>query len=168
MKNTNMKLRNWSLEDVDSLVHYANNPKIAANLTNNFPHPYTKESGQGFIRMAMQGQPNHIKAITINDEAVGGIGLHLQNDVFCKNAEIGYWLGEPFWGKGIITKAIIEMVEYGFRHWDINRIYARPFGTNIGSQRALEKAGFTLEARFKQTLFKNGTYHDELVYGIRK
>ncbi len=163
-----MKLRNWSLEDLESLVKYANNPNIAVNLTNGFPHPYTEEVGRGFIKMAMKGTPKNILAITVDNEAIGGIGLHLQDDISCKNAEIGYWLAEPFWGKGIMTKAIVKIVEYGFQNWDINRIYARPFGTNIGSQRALEKAGFTLEARFEQTLFKDGIYYDELVYAIRK
>ena len=86
----------------------------------------------------------------------------------CKNAELGYWLAEPFWGKGIITYAIQEMVEYGFKTFDITRIFAIPFGTNIASQKALEKAGFILEARLNKTIFKNGEYQDELIYAIRK
>jgi len=72
---------------------------------------------------------------------VGGIGLHLQNDIQCKNAEPGYWLAEPYWGKGIITKAVTQMVDYGFKTWEVSRIFARPFGTNIASQRVLEKPG---------------------------
>ena len=91
-----------------------------------------------------------------------------QADVHRKNAELGYWLAEPYWGQGIITRAITRMVSYGFEHWDIHRIFARPFGTNIASQRALEKAGFVLEARFEKTIFKNGEYLDELVYAIRR
>ena len=77
-------------------------------------------------------------------------------------------MAEPFWGQGIITKAIIQMVDYGFTTWDITRIFARPFGTNIASQRALEKTGFVLEAKFEKCLFKNNEYVDELVYAIRR
>ena len=81
---------------------------------------------------------------------------------------MGYWLAEPFWGKGIITGAVRQMLEYGFKTFDINRIFARPFGTNIASQKVLEKTGFVLEARFEKTFFKNGEYLDECVYAIRR
>lgn len=161
------KLRDWQQSDMDSLVKYANNFNIAKNMTNGFPHPYTKESGQNFLNMAIANN-KAIKCIDINGEACGGIGLHLQTDIQCKNAELGYWLAEPFWGKGIITEAIKQMVNYGFGNFDINRIYARPFGTNLASQKVLEKCNFTLEAKFHETLFKNGEYIDELIYAIRK
>ena len=164
----NFELRPWRKTDLDNLVKYANNPKIANNLTNRFPHPYHRENGQEFIEFANAHTPQHIMAIVVNGEAVGGIGVHPQDDIFHKNAEMGYWLAESLWGNGIITAAIQKMVVYGFQNFDINRIFARPFGTNIGSQRALEKAGFELEARFEQTLFKNGVYYDELVYAVRK
>ena len=82
--------------------------------------------------------------------------------------ELGYWLAEPFWGNGIITEAIQQIVKYGFETFDITRIFARPYGYNIASQKALEKAGFTLEARFVDTFFKNGKFEDEWVYAVRK
>ena len=160
-------LRPWSLDDLDSLIRYADNFNIAKNLTDKFPHPYSVESGKGFIANASKTEPYHIMAIDVDGEAVGAIGLHPQEDIFAKNAEMGYWLAEPFWGKGIMTRAIQQMVDYGFQTFDINRIFARPFGSNIGSQRALEKAGFTLEARFEKTILKNGNYEDELVYAVR-
>jgi ribosomal-protein-alanine N-acetyltransferase len=162
------KLRPIKETDIDNLVKYANNPKIAANLTNKFPYPYTKEHGLNFIQFAMSNTPAHVMAITINDELVGGIGIHPQEDIQCKNAELGYWLAEPFWGNGIISKAIPQMVEYGFKTFDINRIFARPFDSNIASQKVLQKAGFKLEARLSKTLFKNGEFQDELIYAIRK
>ena len=81
---------------------------------------------------------------------------------------MGYWLAEQYWGQGIITEAIRQMAEYSFTTLDIDRIFARPFGTNTASQRALEKAGFILEARFEKTIFKNGEYQDELFYAVRK
>ena len=164
----NFTLRSWTPGDLPSLVKYANNFKIAKNLTNLFPHPYTEESGRGFIRMATEGTPHRIRAIDVNGEAVGAIGLHPQTDIMCKNAELGYWLAEPFWGQGITTRAVRQTVDYGFEHWDITRIYARPFGTNIASQKVLEKAGFVLEGRFEKTIFKNGEYLDELIYAVRR
>lgn len=163
----NFTLRPWTVDDLESLVKYANNSKIAKNLTDKFPSPYTIENGKFFIESATKKSPPNILAIDVNNEAVGGIGIHPQSDIHCKNAELGYWLAEPFWGNGIITKAITQMIEYGFKNWDINRIFARPFETNIASQRVLEKAGFILEGRFKKTLFKNGEYLDELVYAAR-
>jgi [ribosomal protein S5]-alanine N-acetyltransferase len=162
------KLRPWRTEDIDDLMHVANNANIAKNLTNRFPHPYTRESGEGFIKMATHEPMACIFCIEVNGKASGGIGLHFQGDIFCKNAELGYWLAEPYWGQGIITKAIEQIVAHGFQHYDINRIFARPFGSNIASQRALEKAGFALEARFEKTLFKNDMFEDEIVYAIRK
>src|SRR6476620_3816104 len=99
------ELRPWTMNDLDSLVKYANNEKIAANMMNRFPYPYTVENGKAFIEMASKPELPTILAIEIGGEAAGGIGLHQQEDVYCKNAELGYWLAEPFWGKGIISKA---------------------------------------------------------------
>src|SRR3954471_12741551 len=149
-------LRPWTIHDLGSLVKYANNPKIASMLTDKFPYPYTEENGKMFLTLASKNNPVNILAIDINGEACGGIGIHPQEDVQRKNAELGYWLAEPFWGNGIISRAIPQMVEYGFRHFDITRIYARPYGINLASQRVLEKAGFILEGRFEKTLYKNG------------
>lgn len=161
-------LRPWNSNDLQSLVKYANNWNVAKNLTNRFPHPYTEQDGQSFIEMATSDDPIHIFAIDINGEAAGGIGLHPQPDIFIKNAELGYWLGEPFWGQKIISNAIKQIVDFGFSTYDIDRIFARPFGTNIVSQKVLEKNNFKLEGRFEKVLFKNGTYLDELVYAIRR
>jgi len=162
------KLRPWTTNDLDSLVTFANNISIAKFMTNKFPHPYTREAGENFITYAMQGNPVNIFAIEVDGKAVGGIGIHPSSDIESKNAEMGYWLAEPYWGNGIITGAIKQMVEYGFKNFDINRIFARPFGTNIVSQKVLAKAGFVLEATFDKTYFKNGEYLDELVYAVRK
>lgn len=162
------KLRPWNINDLDSLVKYANNPNIANYLTDGFPYPYLKENGRKFIEHATADDPVHIFAIDINGEAVGGIGIHPQADIQKKNAELGYWLAEPFWGNGIMTKAIQQMIDFTFKTFDINRIFARPFGNNPGSQKILEKNGFVLEAKFDKTLIKNGQLLDELIYAIRK
>jgi len=163
------RLRSWHIDDLDYLVRYANNYEVARNLTDKFPYPYTKEDGRSFLKFASDTSlGHHIFAIAIEGKACGGIGLHPQTDIQSKNAELGYWLAEPFWGKGIITKAVKEVVYYGFKNIEIDRIFARPFGRNIASQKVLEKAGFTLEAKFEKTFFKFGQYEDELIYSIRR
>lgn len=161
-------LRPWNINDLDALVEYGNNFNIAKYMRNLFPHPYTVEAGVKFLEMVSKNDPQKVFAIEINGKASGGIGVFPQDDIMRKNAELGYWLAEPFWGKGIITKAIKEMVDYGFKTFDITRIYAIPFGTNKASQKALEKAGFKLEARFEKTIYKNGEFLDELIYSVRK
>lgn len=161
-------LRPWKISDLDNLVKYANNINISKYLTDKFPHPYTKENGEGFIAFATKDNPIHIFAIDIAGEAVGGIGIHPKEDVERNNAELGYWIAEPFWGNGIITKAIPQIVEFGFKTFPIDRIFARPFGNNPASQRVLEKTGFTFEHKFEKTLIKNGELLDELFYSVRR
>ena len=161
-------LRDWKNSDLESLVKFANNAKIAGNLTNKFNYPYSKNDGQLFIEMAKSHSPIQVFAIAIDDVAVGGIGIHKQDDVYCKNMEMGYWLAEPYWGNGIVTRAIQKVVKYGFETFDITRIFARPYGPNRASQRVLEKAGFTLEARIEKSFYKNDEFLDELIYGVRK
>lgn len=161
-------LRPFTADDAELLPEYANNYNIARNMMNVFPHPYSAADAEKFIAMVSQQNPTQVFTIDINGRASGAIGIFPQQDIMCRNAELGYWLAEPFWGKGIITRAVKQMVEYGFKTWDINRIYARPFGSNKGSQKVLEKAGFILEARFEKTIFKFGEYQDELVYAVRK
>lgn len=160
------KLRHWKISDLESLVKYADNWNVAKNLTDKFPHPYTHEDGLKYLGFASKAE--NIFAIEIDGEAAGSIGFFLQDDVHAKNAEIGYWLAEPFWGRGIVTKAIKQTVDYTFKNHNIERIFARPFGTNFASQKVLEKAGFTLEAKFEKTICKNGEFLDELFYAIRR
>ncbi len=160
-------LRPWQPSDATSLVRYANNPAIAQFLTNGFPHPYSLDHAISFIERVSQQNPTQVFAIDVNGEAVGSIGLHPQSDIMEKNLELGYFLGEPFWGQGISTQAVLQMIPYGFQHFDVVRIFARPFGNNPASQRVLEKAGFQLEARIDKNIYKNGVFLDELIYAVR-
>ena len=164
---TTIKLRPWTMDDLQSLVKYANDYSIARYMTDMFPHPYTLADGERFINMASQANPTNVFAIEVAGEAVGSIGIFPQADIMRKNAEMGYWLAAPFRGKGIVLQAIQEMVEHGFKTYDITRIYARPYGSNKASQRVLEKAGFTLEARIAQNIIKYGEWEDELIYAVR-
>ena len=165
---TKIKLRPWTISDLNNLVRYANNWNVAKNLTDKFPFPYTETHGTDFIEYATQDDPIHIFAIDIDEQAVGGIGIHPQDDIHRRNAELGYWLAEPFWGKGIVSDAIKQILDFAFSTYDIDRVFARPFGTNIPSQRVLEKNNFTLEAKFENVLIKEGEILDELIYGFRR
>lgn len=161
-------LRAWHITDLDDLVRYANNWNIARNMMDKFPYPYTEADGRAFIEFANSADPISIFAIDRNGEAIGGIGIHPQTDIHQKNAELGYWLAEPFWGKGIIPVAIRKAVDFAFDNFDIERVFARPFGTNLASQRVLEKTGFVLEDMFEKVLYKRGEYLDEYVYAVRR
>ena len=165
---TTIKLRPWTMDDLQSLVKYANDYSIARYMTDMFPHPYTLADGERFIHMVSQASPTNVFAIEVAGEAVGSIGIFPQADIMRKNAEMGYWLAAPFRGKGIVLQAIQEMVEHGFKTYDITRIYARPYGSNNASQRVLEKAGFTLEARIARNIIKYGEWEDELIYAVRR
>ena len=144
------------------------NKKISENLADAFPFPYSKKFGLDFIKRVSNERSTKIFAITHNDNAIGSIGIFPDQDIYRKNAAIAYWVGEPYWGKGVATSAIKLILAYGFDKFDITRIYAKPFGTNINSQRVLEKVGFKLEATIPKAVFKNGQFLDEKIYGIWK
>ena len=167
-KAFSLELRPWRMEDLNNLVKYANNWNVAKNLTDKFPFPYTINDGKAFIEFATKDEPIHIFAIDIDGQAVGGIGIHPQEDIHKKNAELGYWLAEPFWGQGIVTSAIKQAINFAFNTYDIDRVFARPFETNIPSQKVLKKNNFVLEGRFEKVLIKDGVLLDELIYAIRR
>jgi len=162
------EMRPFTIDDLPSLVKHANDPTVAANLTDAFPHPFTEESGRGFLNDAVKDVPLR-RCIAIDGACCGAIGLHPKADLWRRNMELGYWLAKEHRGKGIITEAIERMVRLGFERFpEVTRIYATPFGSNIASQRALEKAGFTLEAKLIGTLVKNGRVEDEWIYAVRR
>lgn len=161
-------MRIWRPEDADSLAFHANNPNIAANMTNSFPSPYGYENALSFIELAGAHKPTRLFAIDIDGKAVGGIGIHPQTDIHASNAELGYWIGESFWGKGFVTQMVKEMVKYTWATLPVDRIFGRCFGTNIGSQKVLQNAGFVLEATFEKTILKNGEKLDELIFAVRR
>ena len=161
-------LRAWKMDDLSSLQKYANNLNIAKYMTDQFPHPYTREAGRTFIEFANKENHSRMWAIEYKGEAIGGIGLHTTRDVLRKNAEIGYWIGEDFWGQGLMSEAIGETIKWGFNHLDVNRIYARVFGNNMRSAALLEKCGFQKEVHVKDGIIKNNEFLDELLFAIRK
>ena len=162
-------LRSWQLTDKASLAEHANNIHVWNNLRDYFPHPYTESDGEEFIRMVLE-KPAPVSdfAIDIDGKAVGGIGIILNKDVERISAEIGYWLGESYWNKGIMSQAIKQISEYIFTGFPIIKIYANVFSHNAASMRALEKAGFIKEGILKQTAIKNGKVIDLHYYGLLK
>jgi ribosomal-protein-alanine N-acetyltransferase len=161
-------LRPFSKGELASLVKHANDPSVAGMLSDSFPHPYTDEHGRAFIAEAMKSPPLR-RCIEVAGECAGAIGLHAKQDLWRRNLELGYWLAKEHRGKGIMVEAIRRMILLGFEAFpEVTRIYATPFGSNSASQRALEKAGFTLEAKLGGTLIKNGRVEDEWIYAVRR
>ncbi|HLG13655.1 MAG TPA: GNAT family N-acetyltransferase [Blastocatellia bacterium] len=159
-------IRDWRAGDEESLLHHANNRKVWRNLRDAFPHPYTMADAKSWIETASTASPVTSFAIEVDGEAVGGIGFTLRDDVFRVSAEIGYWLGEEYWGRGIATEAVRAMTDYVFANYDIHRVWAGVFEWNPGSMRVLEKAGFKFEGRMKKSVIKEGQIIDEMIYAI--
>jgi len=158
----NFLLRKWQAGDEPSLAENANNYHIWKNLKDIFPHPYTLIDAYEWVKIAGGSAENF--AIQVGNKAVGGIGILLKDDIYKQNAEIGYWLGEPYWSKGIMSAAIAEVTNHTFANYPIQRIYAGVFEYNIASMKALQKAGYEKEAVLKKSLFKEGQLYDEHIY----
>ncbi|HKV53697.1 MAG TPA: GNAT family protein [Candidatus Binataceae bacterium] len=158
-------LRPWRRSDVPSLELYANNRKIWLNLRDRFPHPYTRSDAENWTAFCeLHSDPTTNFAITLNDEAIGGVGCERLGDVHCKTVEIGYWLGEPFWGRGFATTALMRMTDYAFETLAAERIQAMVFKWNPASARVLAKAGYLLEGRLQRSIFKDGRLGDSYLY----
>ena len=158
-------VREWAADDLHSLVRHANNRQVWLNLRDRFPHPYTEANGREFLARVLQQQPASVWAIEVDGEAAGGIGVVQLTDVERVSAEIGYWLGEQYWGRGVMTEAVRAVTGEAFRRLELRRIFALPFADNVGSIRVLEKAGYVLEGRLRQSAIKDGVVRDQLMYG---
>jgi len=159
-------VRSWRTSDADALARHANNRHIWINLRDAFPHPYSKRDARTFLRSTRARAPETFFAIAVGEEAVGGIGFVLQPDVERVSAEIGYWLAEPFWGRGIVTEAVVAVTDYAISEHHLTRVFAVPFAWNAGSCRVLEKAGYVLEARLRRSAIKDGRITDQLQYAF--
>ena len=156
------------MEDAPALVKYADNRKIWLNLRDGFPHPYRLQDAQDFIRHSNASVPKTVYAIATETEAIGSIGLMLGRDVHRFTAEMGYWLAEPFWGKGIMTRAVKAMAAYAIGDLLLHRISAVPYAANSASARVLEKAGFKREGTLRCSAFKDGKIVDQVLYSLVK
>lgn len=157
-------IRPYVEADADALSRYADNINIWRNLRDGFPHPYTVDHAREFIQMVQRQDPTVFFAIATAEEAIGGIGLVPGRDVHRLTAEMGYWLAEPFWGKGIMSEAVQRFSDWAMDHFGLVRIFAEPYSHNQASSRILEKAGFVLEGVMRRHAIKEGRLVDMLLY----
>jgi RimJ/RimL family protein N-acetyltransferase len=159
-----LKVRSWRKGDLDALVRHANNAKIAANLRDQFPHPYTRRAGIDYLEFVREQVPERSFAIEYGGEAVGGIGFQIGIDISRISAELGYWLTESCWGQGLTTRAVKAASEWAFENYKLTRIFALVFTYNLPSIRVLEKAGFEREGILRRSAIKNGVMLDQVMY----
>ena len=159
-------VRDWQVDDAPPIAEFANNKKIWINLRDSFPHPYRLQDAKSFIACAIETNPTTVFAIATKSEAIGSIGLMLGKDVHRHTAEMGYWLAEPFWGKGIMTQAVSSLADFAIHDLKLHRVFAEPYITNPASARVLEKAGFIREGILRSNVLKDGKILDQFLYSF--
>jgi len=159
-------VRPWRLNDAKPIAKHANNPNVARQLRDRFPHPYTIGDARTFIESVLDAYPVTTFAIDVDGESVGGIGFSPGTDVERYSAEIGYWIGEEYWGRGIAAEAVRLVSEYAFRECGLLRLFALPFADNQQSMRVLEKAGYVREAILRSSSVKFGKPRDQAIYAL--
>ena len=157
-------VRAWRKADADALVTHANNINVARNLRDRFPHPYTRADARAFLKHAVSAADPTNLAIEVDGEAAGAIGYVPGRDVERFSAEIGYWLGEAAWGRGIATEALQLVTLHAFSEMRYLRLFALPFADNVGSIRVLEKAGYHREGVLQSSSVKYGVPKDQILY----
>lgn len=164
----NCRIRKWDLSDAKDLAAALSNTKIQDNLRDGLPYPYTEQDGIDYISAMLSADENDTFAfaITIEGKVIGSIGVFRQGNIHRQTAEVGYYIAEEYWGKGIMTEAIKQICKYVFDKSDIIRIYAEPFAYNLASCRVLEKAGFQYEGTLRKNAVKNGKIIDMKMYSL--
>jgi len=158
------RVRTFQPGDAHSLALMGNNRAIWLNLRDRFPHPYTEKDAAWYIDFVLTKTPYHSFAIDIDGQAVGGVSLRPGEDIERIAAEIGYWLGESHWGRGIMTDTVRLMTNYAFDHLNLERVFAVPFTTNTASCRVLEKVGYEREGVMRRGAIKDGKILDQYLY----
>ena len=164
------RIRKWELSDAKDLAAALSNRKVQDNLRDGLPYPYTEQDGKEFISAMLSADENETFAfaITVNNMVIGSIGIFRQGNIHRQTAELGYYIAEEYWGKGIMAEAVKQICEYVFGNSDIIRIYAEPFAYNIASCRVLEKVGFQYEGTLRSNAVKNGRVIDMEMYSLLK
>jgi len=157
-------VRTLRASDAESMAQHADDRRIWAQLRDRFPHPYSVADAQAFIDLISRGDPFASLAIVVDECCIGGIGLERQHDVHRLTAELGYWLGCDYWGRGIATQAIAAVTTWAFEALDLRRVFAQPYADNVASCRALEKAGFALEGTLRHSAIKDNVVRDQRMY----
>lgn len=165
-----MQIKKWELTDAADLAFALSNKKIQDNLRDGLPYPYTVQDGRNYISDILASDENEVFAfaVTADEKVIGSISAFRQANIHNKTAELGYYIAEEYWGKGIMTEAVKQLCEYIFTHSDIIRIYAEPFAHNIASCRVLEKSGFQYEGTLHNNALKNGKILDMKIYALLK
>ena len=166
----NCRLKKWELSDAKDLAIALSNKKIQDNLRDGLPYPYTEKDGADYISAMLTADENDTFAfaIMVDDKVVGSIGAFRQGNIHRRTAELGYYIAEEYWGRGIMTEAVKQICEYVFDKSDIIRIYAEPFAYNTASCRVLEKAGFQYEGTLRSNAVKNGKVIDMKMFAVIK
>ena len=159
-----LQIRSWRKSDLDALVRHANNPKIASNLRDQFPHPYTRRDGIDYLEFVREQKPERNFALQYEGEAIGGLGFQLGLDISRISAEMGYWLSESFWGRGFASRAAKAASDWAFEQYKLTRVFALVFSHNAASVRVLENAGFQREGIMRRSALKNGVVLDQFLY----
>ena len=164
------RIRKWKLSDAKDLAAALSNKKVQDNLRDGLPYPYTEQDGKEFISAMLSADENETFAfaIIVDDMVIGSIGIFRQDNIHRQTAELGYYIAEEYWGKGIMAEAVKQICEYVFGNSDIIRIYAEPFAYNIASCRVLEKVGFQYEGTLRSNAVKNGKVIDMKMYSLIK
>jgi len=161
---TQALLRPWRSSDAESLAAHADDREIWRNMRDRFPHPYTLKDAKEWLAFAATLPPGTNFAIDVGGSAIGGISFEPLGDVFRVGAEVGYWVGRPYWGRGIATEGVRALSDHAFRHFDFLRLQASVFSWNPVSARVLEKAGYTREAINRRAMIKEGEVGDRWLY----
>lgn len=159
-----IRVRSWRKDDLKALLKHADNARIAANLRDQFPHPYTRRDGIDFLEYTQMQEPESSFAIEFGGEAVGGVGFLIGRDIARISAEMGYWLSEQYWGRGIATRAVTAMSEWAFDNYKLTRVFAMAFVHNNASVRVLEKSGFERECLLRRSAIKQGVVLDQILF----
>ncbi len=164
------KIREWKTDDAKDLANAISNRRVLDNLRDGIPYPYTEKDGEEFINAMLLSDKNttFAYAIEVEGKAAGSITAFRQSNIHSRTAELGYYISEEYWGKGIMTQAVRQICEYIFGNTDIIRIFAEPFSYNTASCRVLEKAGFKLEGILRSNAYKNGKILDMKMYSLIK
>ncbi len=160
------RLRPLRREDAPTLARYANNPKVAQHLRDRFPHPYSADDALQFIEYVSHTPDECVACVDIAHEPAGTIGLQFRKDIERCSAELGYWLGEPFWGRGVMVAAVRAFTAWAMPRFQLTRVYAEVFADNPASLRVLEKSGFQKIGVLRRAAIKAGIYHDYVLYDL--
>ncbi|XCP86508.1 GNAT family protein [Roseburia hominis] len=160
------EIRKWKLTDASDLASALSNKHIQDNLRDGLPYPYTEKDGMDYISAMLSANENDTFAfaIIVDNKVIGSIGVFRQENIHRQTAELGYYIAEEYWGKGIMTEAVKQICDYVFKNSDIIRIYAEPFSYNRASCRVLEKAGFQYEGTLRSNAVKGGKVIDMKMY----